>query len=649
MKAINLSELFGQKIFRIPDYQRGYAWEDKQLGELWDDITDIPLGENEYRSHYTGTIYVEDCKPTESENWLTGVSFFSVVDGQQRLTTISILLHVLIKHAGLGYCNESKADLEKAYLYKSNISGESRVYRFCYFPEDKNQPFLLNRIFEYPKAVYDESHYNSYSKNLKVAKDFFEEKIVDMDHATREILFTKVTTALKFDFRAIEKDLDVQAVFETMNNRGKSLSTLEKLKNRLMHLTEKLSSPKEDCKSLRQAINTSWGIIYTWLAKNPDQILDEDVFLSAHLSLFRTPKDAVFSEKLAEDKVFQMFCNRSEQYEMKENGTKEAPVSYIKIQDYIQKLAQFAPRWHEIYNAKLIEINKILLLNGSKEMRIFLTQLIALHESDEQLLDMLDKIERIMFRNRIQGIGLIDERTFATWARELYNGEVEISEIQDRLINLINVEVPAVNMVHFFNYAYGYERGAKGFHRWSTLKYFLFEYEAYLKKRFKETGNKVDLSDYDETTIEHIIPQHYQDNWSTEMEEVTQNLTEQHAYHGTKVMLNTLGNLTILKGGKNASLGNKSWDEKRKRFQSGSYNEIDIAINPVWNRETISKRGADMLGFMVSKIHGLSLTPAEMEQILFSNEDICAAIRDGILYQQPELETEFTNQTESVQ
>ena len=43
MAAINLLELFNGKIFRIPDYQRGYAWEEKQLQELWDDIEEISV------------------------------------------------------------------------------------------------------------------------------------------------------------------------------------------------------------------------------------------------------------------------------------------------------------------------------------------------------------------------------------------------------------------------------------------------------------------------------------------------------------------------------------------------------------------------------------------------------------------------------
>jgi len=644
MKAINLSDLFGQKIYRIPDYQRGYAWGHKQLRELWEDILEISEINGCLRPHYTGTIYVEAAQPEEIERWLTGFTFYNVVDGQQRLTTISILLQVLLKYAGEGYCNETREDLEKAYIFRSNRSGASRIYRFCYFQSDKNYAYLLNKIFEHSGTVFDESQFNLYSKNLSQAKDFFEQRIKPLTSQDREIIFLKVTTALKFDFREIEQDLDVQAVFETMNNRGKPLSTLEKLKNRLMHLTEKLGLADEDRKSLRNDVNRSWGIIYNWLAKNPEQILDEDIFLSAHLSLVRTPKDAVFSEKLAEEKVFEIFSNRAEQYDSGEENTKESPVSYEKIQDYILKLSAFAPKWYEIHNSSHPMINKVLLLNGGKEMKIFLTQLKSFEWEPGKLDQALDKLERIMFRNRIQGLGVIDERSFATWARDIYNGNLSAVLVMARLNEQLDIPVLTANMVNYFNGLYGYERGPKGFHRWGALKYFLFEYEEHLKYHYKETNDKVDLSDFDSTTIEHIIPQEYEANWQQQVSSVFENLTEEHAYHGTKVLLHTLGNLTILKNGKNSSLGNRSWSDKRERFKTGSYNEIDVAISEGWDRETISKRGKDMLTFMTTKIKGLILQSSDIENILFSNPSICSAIRDGKKYEPPVRREDAINQ-----
>ena len=72
MPALNLTELFNTRIFRIPDYQRGYAWEDKQLNELWDDLDEIPTVEGELKNHYTGTIYLEETNPTETEKMAFG-------------------------------------------------------------------------------------------------------------------------------------------------------------------------------------------------------------------------------------------------------------------------------------------------------------------------------------------------------------------------------------------------------------------------------------------------------------------------------------------------------------------------------------------------------------------------------------------------
>lgn len=137
--------------------------------------------------------------------------------------------------------------------------------------------------------------------------------------------------------------MDVQAVFETMNNRGKLLSTLEKLKNRLIYLNEKINNPQEAKRELRSKINDAWGKIYTCLAQNPDFILDEDVFLSAHLSMYRKPKESTFSEKSAEEKIFQMFCNKPEKYDLDESGEKEEPISFRKIEDYIIRLSELAP------------------------------------------------------------------------------------------------------------------------------------------------------------------------------------------------------------------------------------------------------------------------------------------------------------------
>ncbi len=613
MAAINLRQLFSENIFRIPDYQRGYAWEDKQLVELWDDLDEITDENGEYKKHYTGTIYLEGKQATENEKWLSGVKFYHVVDGQQRLTTISIFIFELLKLSNDGYSSESKDDLMKIYLNKPNSSGNSTVYKFSYDQTDNNYNFLLRNIFEDKSFILQNSNLNLYTKNLIYAKDFFKTKLKNLSHEEREIIFKKLTTSLQFDFRTIEKYLDVQAVFETMNNRGKPLSTLEKLKNRLIYLTQKLKGVKEDNDNLRKRINEAWGKIYSCLAQNPDTILDEDIFLSAHLSLYRKPKEAVFSEKVAKEKVFQMFCNKSEKFDKDESGEKEPTVSYSKIEDYIIKLSEAAPIWYRIHNSESLILKKILLLNNGKELKVFLLALL-LKSDEESLQQIFSNLEKIMFRNKT--LWLFDERTAATWGRDIYSDEDSIESINRKIEVLIKSPISAQNIIQGMNNLFTYERGAKGFHRWGTLKYFLFAYEEILKEQFRETNDKVSIDDYESTTIEHIIPQVW-DNWTTVVNDFTAGLEEDEIPMAHKVLINTLGNLTILKNGKNSSLGNLGWADKKSRFSTGSYNEIDISKNTDYTKKEILKRGIKMLLFLENKIDGLKFTEEEKNKMLF--------------------------------
>jgi uncharacterized protein with ParB-like and HNH nuclease domain len=623
MASISLTELFNTRVFRIPDYQRGYAWGDKQLNELWDDIDEIQQVNGVYKKHYTGTVYLEKTKPEESEEWISNVEFYNIVDGQQRLTTISILLFELLKATRVGYAEKKIDKLYETFIFESNLSGQSRVYKFGYSSRSKNYQYLLHTIFEDEKIIPSQENFNHYLKNLLNAKQFFQRQIEKIDDLQRDVLFRKITTALQFDLRTIEKDLDVQAVFETMNNRGKPLSTLEKLKNRLIYLTEKLNSPIEDKVKLRRTINDAWGEIYSTLASNENFILPEDEFLSAHLSLYRKPIESTFSENAAEIKVFQMFCNRSEKYELDESGKFEEPISYGKIEEYVIRISGLAPIWADIHNSKNDLLKHVLILESRKEVKIFLSAVIIKAKSDGAILNrVLEDLERVLFRNRIPGVWLMDERTLASWARELYKDEISLEDILESFRKLLSEPIINSKVVQSFKALFLYERGAKGFHRWPALKYFLFEYEEFLRVKAKEESKKLSIDEYFNTTIEHIIPQQYSDFWSAEVEDFTATLQDESIDQAKKILLNTLGNLTLLKHGKNASLGNRSWKEKKERFRTGSYNEIDVSNNEFWNKSNIAHRGKEMLLFLQTKVQGLVFSQDEINDLLFVNEEV---------------------------
>ena len=96
----SLYSLFKEKIFRIPDYQRGYAWQKNQLKDFWEDLINL----SDHRSHYTGVLTLKEVDSKEisdsdNEYWLVedhSYKMYHIVDGQQRLITFVIFLQAFI-------------------------------------------------------------------------------------------------------------------------------------------------------------------------------------------------------------------------------------------------------------------------------------------------------------------------------------------------------------------------------------------------------------------------------------------------------------------------------------------------------------------------------------------------------------------------
>ena len=61
----SLQDIFNQRLFRIPDYQRGYSWTEQQLNEFWEDVINLPID----REHYTGMISLRKINKVEAKNW----------------------------------------------------------------------------------------------------------------------------------------------------------------------------------------------------------------------------------------------------------------------------------------------------------------------------------------------------------------------------------------------------------------------------------------------------------------------------------------------------------------------------------------------------------------------------------------------------
>ena len=304
----SLSLIFQNKIFRIPDYQRGYAWQELQLQDFWEDI--INLQKDRY--HYTGLLSMkvldkEDSKKLGNDvQWLlqSGFKAYHIVDGQQRLTTFMIMLNEIIELVCHLPENEGKSE-DEIYLGFENIKdirakyinrkrppdGLIITYMFGYENDNPSSEYMKYRILGQPYGGTIKETY--YTKNLKYAKNFFAKELKEY-YDVRGVdgiaeLYRTLTLRLMFNIHEIEDDYDVFVAFETMNNRGKKLTNLELLKNRLIYLTTLYSEDvldKDNEVALRELINKAWREVYYQLGRNEDTLLSDDEFLRAHWIMY---------------------------------------------------------------------------------------------------------------------------------------------------------------------------------------------------------------------------------------------------------------------------------------------------------------------------------------------------------------------------
>ena len=297
---ISLSELFDKKIFRIPDYQRGYAWQQPQLSDFWDDLWNL----SEDRYHYTGMLSMKQLKSDAYKDWTeekwlidqNGYKSFHVVDGQQRLTTFIILVNSIVKFAEknhIEYLNNNElVEIKTRYIVEyQRPKCILKAYKFGYEKDNPSFEYLrYNILGEEASGNLQETFY---TLNLQNAKQFFDKKLEkfyeEYGEQGLETLFSKLVNRLKFNIHYIQDDFDVFVAFETMNNRGKKLSNLEILKNRLIYLTAifpNCALSMEEKKQLRSDINSAWREVYSELGRNKNHPLNDDEYLKNHWILY---------------------------------------------------------------------------------------------------------------------------------------------------------------------------------------------------------------------------------------------------------------------------------------------------------------------------------------------------------------------------
>ena len=604
----SLDTIFNSRVFRIPDYQRGFSWGAVQLEAFWDDLNRL----RELRSHYTGQLTLEKVPDLAWKKWdedtllieVKGYKPFYVVDGQQRLTTAIILIKCLLERIQDGdqLALTDKSDLAKKYLVQQ--TGVSRAYLFGYERDNPSYEYLKTQILGEQSNQFQGVE-TSYTANLKKAQDFFRRQVEKAPLDDIERWFKSMTQRFVFNVYELEQDLDVFVVFETMNNRGKPLSRLELLKNRLIYLSTLLPEPtdEEDRKALRRNINDAWKTIFEFLGREKDRILDDDDFLQAHWIMY-------FTYKRDEARQFSSFL-------LEEHFTTarvtDGKLDVEELQRYVTSIQDSARKWHEIHfpersSGLSADVRRALEGMGRVGRGAFEPLIMAaMHKASGSvhLTTFLKAADRFVFTVGRLGRSRADtgDSEFYRLAGQLYRGEKSLSEatdiVESRTTKNFSAEKALGRMREL-------ARDGEGFYVWDGLRYFLFEYEQYLQDKagmgtVKLTWDEFISTKRDHATIEHIYPKTPVIGEWPSFEARTQS--------ERRILRNSLGNLLAASQSRNARFSNRPFAAKKmdaegaKGYFNGSYSEIAVAQFPDWTPQSVLERGVAMLDFLEAHWH----------------------------------------------
>lgn len=534
--------------FIVPIFQRNYSWQKSQYEQLWFDILRASKFK-EKQNHFIGSIvYIDMGTPAGRPQQLL------LIDGQQRLTTISILL-CAIKDYVQKFNLETKlinlAKIKNQFLYNSDEIDEDR-YKLLLNVQDKETYIKLidNTIFTVNKPA----------TNIIKCYEFFYERIEDFikQHGQIDEIYAGIFK-LSLVSISLDKDSDnPQMIFESMNSTGKDLSQTDLLRNYLlMDLT-----PEKQTRLYKTYWKSMEELFGEDIYKN--DVNKFDYFIRDFLTLKR---DTGYICKI--NNVYENF----KRYYLDNNCEKFAVLkdlfTYAKYYACIDLLQENDDElklyWQEFKKLDSHVVYPFLLKLYDDYSRQILIK--------EDFKKILQVVISYLWRRAICEIPTNSlSKTFAT----LY----QAVDKEDYVNSIIKAFVFKSSYKRFpSDYEVREKLQIKDIYHFRLRKYLLEALENYYHKE------PIDLNTAN-YTIEHIMPQNIEHNLSWQ-QMLGEDWQEVHSLY-----LHSLGNLTIT--GYNAEMSNKSFGEKVNGESGFKHSHLklndSIAQCDVWNKKAIQRR-----------------------------------------------------------
>lgn len=547
--------------FRIPSYQRRYAWGFGQQAALFRDIDMLLPGEG----HLFGMLILH------SEGHHGGINVIDVVDGQQRLTSISILLKVLYD-----VFNEEK---------DSFTASQIAQLLFCGNPKDKNPKLVLGEL-DNPDMVNLFDGKREKIKNPRIIEayntytDFVREGIHNETKEWLKDFYKKLTQTAKIIRLDVVQSQDAYKLFETINNRGLRLSATDILKNFILGHAAKIGTEK-----LNEVRNLWADLIITM-----DGISTDD-FFRQYISGIYTRK--ISSTKLIEefkkfyfknindvDKLGEYLYSYGPQENDNYNEDEEDDLVEVEesleeeidekirekmdINVFLQKILNAANCYAKISYSKFDDrkINeRINELKAIKSRPSYIFLMHFLQESGNNITEkiiVLDMIATLMLRRHMTGQGTAyNDDIFARLLRLKNNNRYNIHEIKKSLLE----DYPEDE--EFKDRFATHELKERVIDR---ARYILTKIEYYI------TGNTNELSinSTQDVHVEHIIPKKIRTKTSIKEYGDWESYLPGNVHLEHKKRLNRIGNMTLFSGLLNIKVSNGPFLDKRKEYEKSN-------------------------------------------------------------------------------
>jgi Protein of unknown function DUF262/Protein of unknown function (DUF1524) len=546
---VTLKTLLGNGMrYSVPPYQRDYSWKEEHWEDLWLDLVEV--SEDEDSQHYMGAVVLQQ----------NDRELFTVIDGQQRLATLSIVVLAAVSLLEQRASSEIERDdnSERARLLRDGFLGTKDPGSLRYSSKlslNRNDDTFYQGTLLQLKSPQAPSRLPHSNRLLWQAFGYFRSKLAERFPGNEEggslarFINEAIAQRLLFIRVQVDDDLSAYTVFETLNARGLDLTASDLLKNYLMALVARRSET-----DLKHVLD-QWSRITDTVGIRtlPD-------FLRHHLNsrqpfvrqerLFKAIKADVRS---AED-VFALL-----------DELERSAVLYQALQD------PYDPYWVDLPVAK--EQVRILNLLGVKQFKS-----LAL-STGRKLPDSLQDLLRfcVLISVRYTIIGDLNpselERVYNEVAVNIERGTLRTTgQIREALREV------AVSDEDFRD-AFSRRTIAASGRSKKVVRYILCALE-------RQLGHPDVKDETCAATIEHILPENLGNSWEA---------IYSHDQH--ERFVNRLGNYTLLDPSRNRDLGNLPFPDKMAGYQQSGYKMTSRISATEWTPDLIEARQREMAGW----------------------------------------------------